>query len=144
MNTLLVRDFYVFRNQAYNTYFESFNLSKKFQYYGNKTFSYEWDKYRLKMSYSHGIEIFEKDWMTQNVFYTSDFQTHKNLSHKQSVLFIGHHRIPISRSRKYGNILPAFLKRKSIRSMLAHSGIKMAHSDNRLLLIAHRAISENL
>ena len=38
----------------------------------------------------------------------------------------------ISRSQKYGNILPAFLERKSIRSILAcyKNYIRMVHSDN--------------
>ena len=42
------------------------------------------------MSYSHDFEFLKNDWMAQNMSYTYDFETHKNLSHKQSVLFYGH------------------------------------------------------
>ena len=41
------------------------------------------------MSYLHVIEIFEKDSMTRNMSQTCDFETNKNPSHKQSVLFYG-------------------------------------------------------
>ena len=46
-----------------------------------------------KMSYSLDIEFLREmkfhRGMTRNMSYTCDFETHKNLSHKQSVLFYG-------------------------------------------------------
>ena len=44
------------------------------------------------MSYSHDFEPFERHWMARNMYYTYDFETNKNLPHKQSVLFYGYLR----------------------------------------------------
>ena len=42
-----------------------------------------------KMSYSHDSDPVERYWMTRNMSYTYDFETHGNVCHKQSVLFHG-------------------------------------------------------
>ena len=49
------RDFYVFRNNMYKTYFESFNHSQKFRYHANKTFSS--DSCLIRMTWSLLREI---------------------------------------------------------------------------------------
>ena len=41
------------------------------------------------VSYSHDIESFERDWMARNMYHRYDSEAHKNLSHKQAVLFYG-------------------------------------------------------
>ena len=73
----------------------------------------------MKMSYSHDFEIIESDWLARNMPDTYDFETHKNLSHKQSVLFYGHSRISsvwARNSQNFSNdvhqksIFEAFLK----------------------------------
>ena len=37
--------------------------------------------------------IFVREWMSPNMSYTCDSEAHKNLSHKESVLFCRHPRI---------------------------------------------------
>ena len=97
----------VFQNHAFKTNFDSFNICQKFRYHANKTFlsdirmkmsySHDFELFERNcmariMSYSHDIETFERDWMTRNMSYTYFFETHENLSHKQSVLFHEHSR----------------------------------------------------
>ena len=52
------------------------------------------------MYYTNGFDSFEVDWLAQNLYYTYDFEAHKNLSHKQSVLFYGTHVIQYSRNHE--------------------------------------------
>ena len=42
------------------------------------------------MSYKHDYDPFERNFMTRIISYKYDFETDKNLSHKQTVLFDGH------------------------------------------------------
>ena len=92
----------------FNTYF-SYSVSQKFRYYANKTFSLfvsYWDSFVWKcLIHMTSSFLEEKEWlenclirmilkflrylMTRNMPYTSDFYTHRNLSHKQSVLICG-------------------------------------------------------
>ena len=87
------RDFYVFRHHLYKTHLESFNLTQKFRYHANKTFSSDLCHIGTEMSYSHDIETFDRARIARNMYYIYDFDTHKNISHKRSVLF---HRYPCS------------------------------------------------
>ena len=66
------------------------SISQKFRKYTNETLSSDLGFSHIEMSYSHDVEILRA--MGRNMFYTYDFGMHKNLSHKQSVLFYGHPR----------------------------------------------------
>ena len=70
-------NFYVFRNHMFNTLFDPYNFSQKARRHANKTFSSDSDR-------------FEINCMTRNMSQTYEFQRHKNLFHKGSVLFYGH------------------------------------------------------
>ena len=61
-----------------------------------------------KLSYARDFENFES-WIARQMSYTDDFETyrnrtHRNLCHKQSILFYGHPFILYSRYKPY-NIL---------------------------------------
>ena len=40
-----------------------------------------------KLSYAYDFDDFGRDWIAQQMSYSEDFETHKSLCHKQSVLF---------------------------------------------------------
>ena len=41
------------------------------------------------MYYFDDYETFERDWIARNISYIDDFETDKNLSHKEKFLFYG-------------------------------------------------------
>ena len=68
------------------------SISQKFRKHVNETFRSDLGFIHMKMSYSHDVYDFERNCLTRIMSYSYDFETHKNLSHKQSVLFNGHSR----------------------------------------------------
>ena len=68
-----------------------------------------------KLSYAHDLENFERDLMFRQMSYTDDFETHRSLCHKQSVLFYGH---PCRLKRRINRIKTAFLMNRNSQKFL--------------------------
>ena len=90
-----MREIFLCFEIIYIKHISSHSISQKFRYHANKTFSSDLYIIRMKMSYSHDVELFERNFMDRIMSYLHDFETTKNLSHKYIVLFNGHSAIVI-------------------------------------------------